>query len=197
MSQIQSTWSDIDYLKWASQPDIFYIVNYVNVTVLTIVVIGLFALLFSYFSEKNKTLALLAIIFIPVYGVLNLVCYSIQITVVPSIAANALNSSSDILFATELVQSISHSAIGFVNGLAYAILGIPSIIYGYMLSKSQKRISGLLLLINGVLCIIGIVGYILQNTILSAGILLGGVVFLVSLIFIVLDFGRREKVNKS
>jgi len=193
MSQIQPSWSDIDYLEWVSQPDIFYLINYINVTILTVVVIALFTVMFSYVFEKNRTLALLGIIFIPVYGVLNLICYSIQISVVPLIAANALNTSDSILFATELIQSISHSAIGFVNGLAYAILGIPSIIYGYMLFKNMKKTSGSLLLINGVLCIIGFVGYMLQNTILSMGVLLGGIVFLFSLIFMVVDFGKSVK----
>jgi len=47
------------------------------------------------------------------------------------------------------------------------------------------------------LCIIGIVGYILDNTILSAGITLGGIAFLISLIFMILDFGKRTEVNKS
>jgi len=197
MSQVQSSWTAIDYLKWVSQPDIFYIVNYINATILTVMVIALFTVLFSYLSEKNRIPALLGISFIPIYGVMQLICYSIQISVVPSIATNALSTSGDFLFAFQLIQSNSQTLIGFINGLAYSILGIPSIIYGYMLIKNLKKRSGFLLLINGVLCIIGIVGYILDNTILSAGITLGGIAFLISLIFMILDFGKRTEVNKS
>ncbi|MCL2578088.1 MAG: hypothetical protein FWE27_08580 [Defluviitaleaceae bacterium] len=192
MSQIQSAWTDIDYLEWVSQPDIFYLINYINVTVLTVVVIVLFTVLFNYLSERNKTLAILGIVFIPIYGVLNLTCYSIQISVVPLMAAKSLNTSNDALFVVELIQAINHSSIGFINGLAYAVLGITSIIYGYMLMKRAKKVSGSLLLLNGVLCIIGFVGYILQNKVLSTGVLLGGIVFLLSLIFIVIDFNKSR-----
>ena len=192
MSQIQPTWSDMEYLKWVSQPDIFYLVNYINVTVLTVIVIALFTVLFIYLSEKNKTLALLGIIFIPVYGVMNLICYSIQISIVPRVAANVLNTSGDILFVSQLIQSNSHTAVGFINGLAYSILGIPSIIYGYMLTNNSMKLSGLFLLVNGVLCIVGIIGYLLQNPILSAGVMLGGIAFLISLVFIIIDFGKNR-----
>lgn len=195
MSQVKPSWSDLDYLKWVSNPDVFYTINYINATILTFVVVWLFTLLFMYYLEKNKKLALIGLMFIPIYGVLNIICYSIQITIVPSIAYNTIRNSGDILFAMQLVQSKSETATGFINGLAYSILGIPSIIYGCMLIKDIKKISGIFLLINGVLCIIGIVGYLIKSTILSSGVMLGGIAFLISLVFMVLEFRSKQVVN--
>ncbi|MFZ5354862.1 MAG: hypothetical protein ACOZCL_19350 [Bacillota bacterium] len=197
MSQIKPSWSDLDYLKWVSNPDVFYTVNYVNATVLTFAVVWLFTLLFMYFLDKNKKLALIGLMFIPFYGVMNIVCYSIQITIVPSIAYNTIRTSGDILFAMQLVQSKSESVIGFINGLAYSILGIPSIIYGYMLFKDIKKISGIFLLINGALCIIGIVGYLAKNTILASGVMVGGIAFLISLVFIIFEFGKKQVIKQN
>lgn len=192
MSQVKASWSDYDYLKWVSNPDIFYTVNYINATILTFVVVILFTVLFKYLYEKSKLLALMGLIFIPIYGVLNLVCYSIQITIIPTIAKNVIRSSGDLQFALQLVQSRSETIIGFINGLAYAILGIPSIIYGYLLSKDKKKLSGLFLLLNGVLCVVGIIGYMMKDPILSTGIMLGGIVFLMSLAFMVIEFRYKK-----
>lgn len=195
MSQIRSSWTDSDYAEWASEPDIIYILNYINVTLLTVFVIVLFALLCGYLSQKNKAAALTGIAFIPVYGTLNIVCYSIQISVVPMIARDVLSTSGDVMLAARLIQAKSDSIVGFINGLAYAVLGIPSVIYGYMLIKSSKKVSGVLLLINGVLCIIGIIGYMTDNAVLSLGVMAGGAVFLISLIFMILDFGNKKAVH--
>jgi len=192
MSQVLPSWTDFDYIIWASQPDIFYLVNYINVTLLTFMVIALFTVLFIHILEINKIMAFLGIVFIPIYGIMNIICYSIQINIVPLIAKKALNTSDGLLFVSQLIQANSNSIIGFINGLAYSILGITSFIYGYVLIKNFKKGSGLSLIINGILCIIGIIGYILKNEIISMGIILGGISFLVGLMFMVLDFRKKS-----
>ena len=48
MQRIQSTWTDVDFLKWASQPDIFYFTYFINAILLTIMSIVLFTLIFIY-----------------------------------------------------------------------------------------------------------------------------------------------------
>ena len=201
MSQVESLWSDTEYLRWVSEPDISYTLNYINATIFTFIALVLYTVLFRYLYQKNKLLALLGIVFIPIYGVLNIVCYSMQITIVPSIANQTLISSGDMLFASQLIQSKSGTLIGFVNGLAYAILGIPSIIYGYMLINDMKRLSGLFLVLNGIFCVVGIIGIMVQNSIMSNGVMLGGIAFLLSTVFMVLEFRERalkstSKVNK-
>ncbi|MCG8402033.1 MAG: hypothetical protein MJA84_10595 [Firmicutes bacterium] len=201
MSQVKSSWSDTEYLRWVSKPDIFYTLNYINATIFTFIAIVFYTVLFRYLYEKSKLLGLLGFVFIPVYGVLNLICYSMQITIVPSIANHTLISSGDILFVSQLIQSKSGTLIGFINGLAYAILGVPSIIYGYMLIKDMKKLSVLFILLNGILCIVGIIGFMIKNNIMSNGVMLGGIVFLISLVVMVLEFRNNalestSKVNK-
>jgi hypothetical protein len=190
--------SDLDYLKFASQPDVWYKAYYINAMMLTLLIIVLFTLLFSYLSEINKTSALLGMVFIPVYGAINLVCYSIQITVVPSIAAHALSTSAstsgDVWFAAQFIMTNTHSVVGFIYGLAYSMLGIPSVIFGYMLMRNTKKLSGILLIIHGLLYFIGFTGFLMQNAALSAGINLGAIVFLINLIAIIYDF--RNPVKK-
>lgn len=78
------------------------------------------------------------------------------------------------------------------NNLAYAILGIPSIIFGVILFKqdSWKRLAGFLMALNGVACIVGIVGIALGNSLLSTGSLVGGILFLFALIALSWTFLR-------
>ncbi len=72
----------------------------------------------------------------------------------------------------------------FFNNLAYALLGIPSIIFGLVLLFTNKlpTLSTILLVLNGVACILGVIGVFLGNRLLSFGSLAGGVLFLVALI---------------
>jgi hypothetical protein len=192
MSQVNSSWVDSDFIKWAANPDIFFVGNYINATLLTITVILLFSFLFIYLKTKYESMAIIGIVFIPIYGVINLLCYSLQITIVPAIAGNSMNNLAAIDIASQLIQANSKSLIGFLNGLAYTLLGIPSIIYGLLLIKELKKYSGFFLLLNGILCIIGIIGYLLGNNILSKGMMIGGIIFLLSLLFMIIEFKYNE-----
>lgn len=187
-SGVNPDWKNIDYIKWVSSPDVIYILNYSNVVLLTITVVFLFAFLHSYLQEKNKALALAGILFVPVYSMLNIICYSIQITVVPEIARDALVNNINSDFVVQLIQVKSNSIIGFLNGMAYALLGIPSIIFGKLLFKSGKKFSGIFLYTNGISCIVGITGYIIGSSFLEFGTILGGILFLFSLVSITLEF---------
>jgi hypothetical protein len=68
--------------------------------------------------------------------------------------------------------------------LAYALLGIPSIIFGLLMfrEKSPLKVAGALLALNGVACILGIVGFLARSAPLSLGTLAGGVLFLLALV---------------
>ena len=89
MSGIDPEWSDSDYVKWIAGPDIFFILNYVNVILITILVVIFFSFLKSFLEPEFPDGARAGILFVPVYGVINLLCYSIQISVVPSLAASS------------------------------------------------------------------------------------------------------------
>jgi len=192
MSQVKSSWNNSDLIKWVASPDIFFIGNYINATLLTIVAILLFSFLFTFLKPKYENMAIIGFVFIPIYGVINLICYSIQIAIVPAVAYNTLNNPDTINLASQLIQANSKSLIGFINGMAYAILGIPSIIYGLLLIKELIKYSGFFLLLNGILCIIGIIGYVIGNSIVAMGIMVGGIIFLISLIFMVFEFKYNE-----
>jgi len=196
MSQVESSWTSVDYVNWASNPDVFFMGNYINATLLTITAIMLFAFLYDYLKNKYESYALLGFVFIPIYGVINILCYSIQISVVPLIAINSLDSPDKIYIASHFIQANSSSFIGHMNGLAYAILGIPSIIYGVLMFKDLKKISGIILSLNGVLCIIGIIGYTLKNSILASGIMIGGIVFMGGLIAMAIEFRNKNEFQK-
>jgi len=60
------------------------------------------------------------------------------------------------------------------------------------LIKELKKYSGIFLLLNGILCIIGIIGYLTGNSIVAMGIMMGGIVFLISLIFMIIEFKYNE-----
>jgi len=197
MQQIKPTWTDFDFLTWSSQPDIFYLTYFIIATLITIMSVVLFTFIYIYISQMNKCYAVLGMIFIPIYGILNLIGYSIQISVVPSIATKALSTSENILFASQLIMSNAFSIIDFISGLAYFTLGIPSIIYGYILMKNLKKKSGFSLLISGILHIIGIIGYMLQNEILTAGTFLGVVVFIIVLVFLIFEFRKKKFFKES
>ncbi len=156
---IESGWESQDYVCWAAEKGAAYVINYVNVSLLTVVAVVLFALLYRYLKDLASGLALAGLILVPVYGVMNLVCYTMQI-----------------------------SLVGYLNGLAYAILGVPSILYGVLLYRKLKKWSGALLTVNGVLCIFGIIGYSAGSDLLSAGTILGGIAFLIALAALVIEF---------
>jgi hypothetical protein len=195
VSQGQPTSSGLEYLKWLSNPDVFYTAYFVCAVILTLLIVVLFTLLYDYLSKINRTAALLGIVFIPIYGAINLVCYSLQITIVPSLVAGALSSGSDIGFVSQLILNDNQSVLGFIYGLAYSILAIPSIIYGLMFVKNAKKGSGITLIIHGLLYIVGIVGFMFQNAILSQGIVLGAIAFLLCQVFLILDFRKRKICN--
>jgi hypothetical protein len=188
MSGVGPEWGDEDFVRWVSDPDLIFTLNYINASLLTIFVILLYFYLFFYLKALNRKLALAALIFVPVYGGINLLCYSIQICLVPRLAFVAIEKQEGFLQVAELIQANPQSLAGLLNGIAYALLGVPSIVYGRMLLQRSKRYSGIFLLLNGVFCLIGLLGYLTNSAILAMGIMLGGILFLVSLGCMVTEF---------
>jgi hypothetical protein len=92
------------------------------------------------------------------------------------------------LFAAQLIQANPASLSGYINGLAYAILGIPSVLYGILMIRRNQKLSGIFLSLNGVFCITGIIGYLADSRIISAGVVLGGILFLLALLMMTIEF---------
>jgi len=77
MSQVSSSWTNSDFIKWVAKPDVFFIGNYINATLLTIVAVFLFSLIFTYLNPKYDKTAIIGFVFIPIYGVINIIWYSV------------------------------------------------------------------------------------------------------------------------
>lgn len=197
MSQVNSTWSSQDFVQWVSRPDIFYVGNYVNATLLTIFVIILFCYMYSYLNKETTAHYLVALIFIPIYGLMNIIAYSIQISIVPQTAQIEILSNSMNGISQHLIQANSKSLMGFINGMAYALLSIPSIIFGIGLYKDYKKYSGICFIASGIASDIGIIGYLLGDSLISTGIMISGVIFLIGLVFIVIEFRSTRNLTIS
>lgn len=193
---VKPGWSAENFIEWVSSPTKAYVINYLNVTVLTVGVVFLFAQFYMHLKDKLHRLSIGGLLFVPIYGVINLISYSIQISLVPALAGNALDNVENIELVAQLIQANPNSAIGFLNGLAYAILGIPSLIYGRLLIRESKKVTGYALVLNGIFCMLGVIGMVLESRILSLGVLVGGFLFLVSLGGILFEF-RNPRIQSE
>jgi hypothetical protein len=170
-------------LTHAKQQTLLSRLAYVNVTILTLLVTALMGSLYELLRHRFQTWSIIAFVFIPVYCVLNLFSYFSQITIVPRLIELSIDPQyralSDFLLR-QLLQSWPDSAVSILNNGAYAILGIPSIIFGILLPEINRelRIAGIFLVLNGVACLVGIIGYAARSPVLSLGSLVGAVFFL-------------------
>jgi len=178
---INGDWNEADFVRWASENGPAYKLNYINVSLLTVLVTVLFTFMYLYVKGLAPGPALAGLVLVPLYGLLNLVIYSIQISVVPAMASHAIQYGADASLVAVWIQADPDSLAGYLNGLAYGILGIPSVIFGVLLLKKMHRYSGVLLSINGVFCFLGLVGYHTGSEMLEFGTVLGGIFFLLFL----------------
>lgn len=174
-------------LAAAARLDTLYYLTYANAALITLTVSALFAGLFAYCEPAGPGWSLVGFIFVPVYCLLNLVAYLSQITVVPQLLAlqqtPETQATATVLLRMAL-QASAGSAVSVFNSLAYAVLGIPSLVYGAMLARGRGllRAGGVLLALSGVACIVGMAGVVMQDSVLSFGSVVGGVIFLLALV---------------
>ncbi len=186
-----------DALAFVKNPGVLFYIVYINAIAITLMTILLFAHLFLHFMEKNPALALCGVIFIPIYGAFNLIAYSSQISIVQNIQLIAHQSDYTDqlhLILAQLVQAWDKSAMAFLNNLAYALLAIPSICFGliFLKEKNLSRISGIFLIINGLAGIIAVIGIIARSSIVSKGSAVGGLFYLIFLVFSSIWFYKKK-----
>lgn len=171
-------------LNYAEKQSFLYTINYFNAGLLTLAVSMLFAGLSRIFNQ-NSVFATSALIFIPVYCLLNLIVYWSQITIVPYLLElKTVQQAADVILLLRLfIHLAPHSLAGFLNTLAYAVLGIPSIIFALVMIQTAGlwRIAGWLLIASAVADFIGFSGLLLQITPLNIGLLAGGGLFWLAL----------------
>ncbi|MBN1887288.1 MAG: DUF4386 family protein [Thermoflexales bacterium] len=164
---------------------LFY-ATYLNAALLTVAAVALFAALHAWLKPAAPSWAVVGLVFVPIYGALNLVAYLSQVTLVPALVTLRLDpqttAMADVLLRLTL-QAWPASAMAFFNGLAYGILGIPSVLYGALLWRrgGALRWGGVLLALNGAACILGVIGFLTGSALLGQGVMVGGVLFLAAM----------------
>jgi hypothetical protein len=185
-------------LAHVQQDNWIFPVTYMNAAVFTIFVTALMAGLYVYCSSTLPELSIVGMVFVPVYSTLNLIAYLSQITLVPALLeSTSVPAIADTayLLLEHTLQILPGSTVAFFNNLAYAILGIPSMLFGWTITTDQNRtlmMSGWLLILNGIACILGFIGVLINIDFLSFGTILGGAIFWLSLFPMSYIFLRRD-----
>lgn len=166
--------------------DATFYLTYVNAVLVTLTTTALFSGLYVNCRRRHPMAAMLGFVFVPAYTVLALIAYTSPLTIVPRLAAlqqPAYEPAVSLLLA-QFVQSWTGSVISVINTLAYAILGIPSIIFGIIFIRWQQdlRLAGSLLAFSGAASIVGIIGIGMQIEILSVGSLAGSALYVAALV---------------
>lgn len=178
--------------------------NYINAALITIFATAFFAGLDHFLKEStiHPFWRRIGFVFIPVYATLNLVVYLSQVTILPSLAAS-LAIPAEAQFAAWIIpmftQTYQPSFIAFLNTLAYAVLGIPSIIFGILFTREFKMLksAGILLALNGIACLLSLIGVIAQIQPLTLGSILGGVLFIASIASFVISIPKLESKSSK
>ena len=174
-------------LAYVAQLDALFYLSYINSALIVVPIAILFCVLYRRYRETAPYSTLVGLVFVPVYATLNLFAYLSQITIVPGLMAlrqqPEYQAAADVLLR-QMIQQWPESGVAFFNGLAYAVLGIPSIIFGVLMFRQTPLLkwAGVLLALNGAACILGVVGFLTRGDLLSMGTVAGGVLFLLALI---------------
>jgi hypothetical protein len=171
--------------------------NYLNAVVFTGLTTALLAALYPYLRPTHPVLARVGVVFVPVYSLLNLVAYASQVTVLPLLASalDGAHGSTYAVLVAEATQLRPTSVVGQLNGLAYAIIGIPSAAYGVALQGrgALARVAGCLLIANAVACVVGVAGVVAGHAALGLGSLVGGVLYTAAVPLLWLHFRREAR----
>ena len=163
-----------------------FILNYANAGFLTVACVMMFAGYYAFCKEGEPLWAAIGLVFVPIYAVGNLVVYLSQVFIVPGLLdlyhEPAMAAVAEVILALTLHTWVG-SITGFVNALAYAALGIPSIIFGVLLNQKAHayRTGGVLLAASGALSIIALVSTGLGSSMLMFMSPVSGFVFLVGI----------------
>jgi len=187
-------------LAHAQGRDAVYTLNYVNAVLVTLAATALFAALHVHFRRAAATWSAVGMVFVPVYCTLNVLVYASQVIIIPELAELKVQpgyEAAAAFFLGQMVQAWPGSTIAVVNGLAYAILAIPSSVFGALLyrGRGMMRIAGVLLVFNAVACIAGPIGLITGISALEIGTVVGGGLFLLALIPLTVAFLQEGRTG--
>ena len=164
-----------------------FFLNYLNAGLITSFTVAMMAGFYGFLQRENPVWAAIGFVFLPIYGLANLVSYFSQLVVVPRLLV-LFAEPANVAMAEFLLGQTLHdwpgSAVGFVNGLAYAALAIPSIIFGVLFWPHGRamRAGGLLLAASGFLSLLALFGTVAGSSLLAGASFWSGVVYLVGLV---------------
>jgi hypothetical protein len=182
-------------LAYAGRAGVIFYLTYINAALITVSAVMLFAGLYLYYKSTAPAMASLGVIFVPIYGTMNMVVYLSQITVVPRLLQlYAMPEYQEFaqFFLRQSIQQWPDSTISVINIMAYAVLGVPSILFGILMLRSGAvlRLGGIFLLLSGIAGIVGFVGIAAQSIWLGNSSLVGGILFLAALVC--MSWGYRQ-----
>ena len=173
-----------------------YYIGYVNAGLVTLAAAALLAGLYVRLRHREPLWASIALVFVPVYAGLNLVVYMLQVTVVPGLLRLRVDGEFGAMavWALRLIIHIAPGSVAeFANVLAYAVLGIPSVMFGALLWGRSRIWNGVaaLLIFSAVADVVALLGLIADNQPLKMGVLVGGGLFWVALLLMIAALQRE------
>jgi hypothetical protein len=184
------------------QRGLLYYLNYSNAVLVTLLTVIMFAGFYVFLQKEHPIAALISIVFIPIYGIGNLISYLAQTLVIPQLIDLASLSETRplaLMFLRFTLQDWPGSAIAALNIFSYAILGIPSIIFATIMFRTYRRLrpGSVLLAASGFLSFLAMLGIAVNNPFLSRLTLLSGAIYLLALILLVVPFLRQESAKDN
>ena len=179
-----------------------FILIYLNAGLLTLGFSASLAGLYLYCRDSQPLWSTIALVFIPAYTLCNLVAYLSQVFVVPGLLEMyrepQTTSTIEILLRLT-IHTWPGSITEFINGLAYAIMGIPAMILGIiMYRKSQVlRAGSQFFAFGGLLPIIALLGIGLENPMLKFLSPLGGLLSLIGLTLLGIMFLQKPIIHSA
>ena len=174
-----------------------YIAGYLNAALLTLVTVFFMSAIFAHFRNTKSFWPTIAFSFIPIYGLANLISYLSQVFLVPvliSLFKEIETQTISLVLLKLTIHNWPGSTIEAFNSLAYALLGIPSIIFplAWFRNSNPLKIGGFFLAVSGVLSIIAFIGIISGLGFLTFLSIISGIAFLFALFPIAYYFFKKE-----
>lgn len=200
--QINAEASQLEYVQYIMNMTPLFVISYANASLITVVAVLMFYLLMRLYSPKSKIISLSAFAVVAVYGLLNLFVYVSQFAYLPLLSHRLFEtdlSPDDIASVYHWIHLAPGSNIALLNGLAYALLGIPSIVFGLFLIREDQygKKAAVFLTANAVFCFLGFAGVYYSNKTLGFGLMLGGFFFILAVFYLYRFMLRSEKKHQA
>ncbi len=172
---------------------VLFFLSYINAALITLLCMATLSGLADCFEREDPLWLGLARACLPIYGTINLCVYLSQVFVVPGLIGLYHQPETRDIAQVLLglgIHAWRGSAVEFVNGLAYAVLGISSITLGARVARrlTGQKISGWLLALSGGLSFLALIGLGIHSEPLAFLSLISGVVFLFALVLLAKGF---------